>query len=76
MYWYDNKEHQLPHIHVHYQDYQSVFSIDDAKMIGGSLPKNKQKMIEVWIDIHKEELLADWKLAIQGAELFKIDPLR
>lgn len=76
MYWYDNKEHHLPHIHVHYQNYKSVFSIENSNMIDGDLPKNKQKMIEVWIDIHKDELLADWQLAIEGAELFKIDPLK
>ncbi len=76
MYWYDNKEHKLPHIHVHYQDDKAVFGIKDANLLEGILPKNKQKMIEVWIDLHKDELLADWELAIQGGELFKIDPLR
>jgi len=76
MYWYDNKEHKLPHIHVHYQDHRAVFDIKDAKLLDGSLPKNKQKMIEVWMDLHKEELLADWELAIDGGELFKIDPLK
>ena len=33
-------------------------------------------MLEVWIDLHQEELLADWELAIQGNELFKIEPLK
>jgi Domain of unknown function (DUF4160) len=30
MYWYDNKEHKLPHIHVHYQDYEAVVAIEDG----------------------------------------------
>lgn len=76
MYWYDNKEHKLPHIHVHYQDYKAVFAIENSKLLDGSLPNSKQKMIEVWIELHKEELLADWKLATQGEDLFKIDPLK
>jgi hypothetical protein len=30
----------------------------------------------MWIEIHKEELLANWELAINGQEVFKIDPLK
>jgi hypothetical protein len=76
MYWYDNKEHKLPHIHVKYQDYKAIFAIQDGTLLDDNLPNNKHKMLEVWIDLHKDELLADWELAVQGSELFKIDPLR
>lgn len=76
MYWYDNKEHNQPHIHVHFQEAKAVFAIKDGALLSGAIPPKKQKMIEVWIDLHKEELLADWELAISGAELFNIDPLR
>jgi len=40
------------------------------------LPKNKIKLIEAWIEIHKEDLMADWQLAIDGQEIFKIEPLK
>ena len=33
-------------------------------------------MVEAWIEIHKEELMADWALAISGQEVYKIDPLK
>jgi hypothetical protein len=33
-------------------------------------------MVQAWIAIHEEELAADLKLAIQGQELFRIDPLK
>jgi hypothetical protein len=32
--------------------------------------------VQAWIEIHREELLADWKLAIEGQQIFRIDPLR
>lgn len=32
--------------------------------------------IEAWIEIHQEDLMADWTLAINGETIFKIDPLR
>ena len=30
----------------------------------------------VWIEIHRDELLADWQLAVNGEEVFKIEPLK
>jgi hypothetical protein len=32
--------------------------------------------MEMWIEIHKDELLANWELAINGQEVFKIEPLK
>lgn len=34
------------------------------------------KLVEAWIEIHQEELMADWQLAVEGQQLFKIDPLK
>jgi hypothetical protein len=33
-------------------------------------------MVQVWIDLHREELLADWDLASEGVEPFRIDSLK
>lgn len=76
MFSYDNDQHHMPHIHVLYQDFEAIFSINDGSIIEGKISIKQRKMIEAWIEIHKEELLADWKLAISGQEIFKIDPLR
>jgi hypothetical protein len=40
------------------------------------IPAAKIRLVQAWVEIHREELLADWKLATEGAEVFKIDPLR
>jgi hypothetical protein len=42
----------------------------------GSLKPNKIKLLQAWVEIHAEELLADWDLAISGQRIFKIDPLK
>ena len=34
------------------------------------------KLVQDWIEIHKEDLMADWDLAINGENVFKIDPLK
>jgi hypothetical protein len=76
MYYLDNKQHKLPHIHTKYQDEEAVFSILDGVLIEGSLKTNKMKLVQAWIEIHQEELLADWELALKGETIFKIDPLK
>ena len=76
MYYFDNQRHNQPHIHVHYQDFSTVISIPDGSVLEGNIPKPKQKLIEAWIEIHQEELIADWQLAINGETVFKIEPLK
>lgn len=76
IFFYDNRQHNLPHIHVKYQGETAVFSIPEGEMIEGKLPNKKVRLIQAWIEIHQEELMANWDLASTGREIFKIDPLR
>ena len=76
MYFYDNKKHNIPHIHAEYGDYQATIAIEDGTLLGGSLPSAKMKLVQAWIEIHRDELMADWKLAVLGEPLFKIELLR
>lgn len=76
LYFYDNKQHNLPHIHVRYQDTKAIFSIETSEMIEGDLPKKQQKLVLAWMEIHHDELVADWELAVVGETPYKIDPLR
>ena len=76
MYFFDNKQHQMPHIHVKYQEQEAVFSIPEGDIIEGKLRKNKIKLVQAWIEIHKEELMANWELAVNGQDIFRIDPLK
>ena len=72
----DNDRHHLPHIHVRYSGEKASVSIDDGTVLAGSLPSRQLKMLQAWIEIHKDELNADWELAVSGEELFRIEPLR
>lgn len=76
MYFYDNKKHSIPHIHAEYAEYVASISIEDGKILSGQLPAKKLKLVAAWVEIHREELLADWKLAVAGEPIFKIEPLR
>jgi Domain of unknown function (DUF4160) len=76
MYYFDNKKHHLPHIHAQYGEEEAVVSITDGGVIEGSLRSNKLKLVQAWIEIHREELIADWQLAVSGQPVFKIEPLK
>ena len=76
MYFRDNRQHNLPHIHVRYQGDEASISIEDGVLIDGKLPPKQLKMVQVWIDIHKEELQVDWQLAVNGEDPFRIAPLQ
>ena len=41
-----------------------------------SLLPNKMKLVQAWMELHRDELLADWDLAVSGQHPYKIDPLR
>lgn len=76
MYYFDNQQHNLPHIHVHYQNDTAIIEVPSGSIIEGNLPKAKQKLVDAWVEIHKDELMADWELAMNGEPVFKIDPLK
>ena len=71
MFFIDNKKHSKPHIHVEYNDQVAVIGIPEGDLLEGTIPKNKMKLVEAWIEIHKDELMANWKLAVEGKPLFK-----
>jgi len=32
--------------------------------------------LQAWLEIHREDLMADWELAVNGMTPFPIEPLR
>jgi len=76
MLFVDTQQHHLPHLHVEYQGAEAVVSLPDGELIEGSLPAKKLRLLQAWITIHEEELMADWALAVKGEPVFKIEPLR
>lgn len=42
----------------------------------GELPKRQLRLVQAWAEIHREELSADWELAMNGEEPCRIAPLQ
>ena len=53
-------EHNPPHIHAIYGEYNGLFEISTMKMIEGDLPKKAQSLVEEWGSQYKDELMDMW----------------
>jgi len=72
----DNDRHNLPHIHVRYSGEKASIAIEDGRVLAESVPQKQLKLVQAWIEIHKDELFVDWELAVSGAQPFRIAPLQ
>jgi len=68
-------EHNPPHFHAVYNEYEAVFDFD-GNILSGDLPAGKKKLVVAWVEIHKQELNDGWEMAKSGKEPLSIEPLR
>lgn len=65
----------MPHVHVEYSGEEVVVALDGT-VIEGAIPKAKMKLLDAWMEIHREDLEVNWKLLSNGEQFFRIDPLK
>lgn len=70
------RDHNPPHIHARYAEYEAIFDIRMARIIAGKLPGTARQLVIKWIKLHTVELLEDWNRAIRKEQPFKITPLQ
>jgi len=75
MYKETSGKHNVPHIHVQYGEEQLVISLD-GEILEGEIPRPKKKLLDAWMEIHHDELVANWTLLSKGEKPVKIEPLR
>ncbi len=71
-----NERHHLPHFHVRYQDFKAAIAIEDGRVLAGDFPPKQLKLVQAWVELHRDDLFADWELAANGEEPFRIAPLQ
>lgn len=67
-------DHNPPHFHVEYQAYKAVVSIQEG-VVEGKMPKTALKLVFEWLELHKDELMENWKSIEEKKPLNKIEPL-
>lgn len=74
MFFSESEQHHLPHLHARYNANKATYDLESNK-INGEMPIKQDKLIQAWIQIHKEELNSLWILMREENEYFKIKPL-
>ena len=75
LYLLDNVHHHLPHIHARYAEFEASVGIAEGDVLAGELPRKQLRLVQAWIELHRDELMADWELAANGELPYKIEPL-
>ncbi len=75
MYLLDNQHHNLPHLYARYAEFEASINLSDGEVLAGHLPRKQLRLVQAWIELRRDELMADWELASSGELPYKIDPL-
>ncbi|MCE7980778.1 MAG: DUF4160 domain-containing protein [Caldilinea sp. CFX5] len=66
-------DHAPPHVHVKYQGDVRSYRIEIQTRTwmkpGQELPSSLRRLIEVWVEAHEQELLAQWQRARNGEQV-------
>ena len=64
--------HNPPHLHARYGRSKAMFRLSDARLLRGELPPLATKLVTEWMLQHRDDLEANWKLAVEGVQPEKI----
>ena len=68
-------DHNPPHFHVLYNEYDAEIEISNLTILEGKLPPRVLGLVMEWAELHKKELIDDWNLLQAGEKHNKIQPL-
>ena len=72
MYWTD---HEPPHFHAYYGEYDAQVLIATGEVMGGELPRRALRLVKEWTELHRAELMENWqrldvRVALTGGAVF------
>ena len=71
--YYD--DHNPPHFHAIYGEYEILVGISPIRIIEGSAPSRVKSLVFEWAALHQAELIADWDLCVKKQKPVAIAPL-
>ncbi len=69
------RDHNPPHFHAYYGEYEIAIAIHDGAVLWGSLPRRALGHVQEWRTSHISELEDDWQRARAHQALRPIAPL-
>ena len=67
-------DHDPPHFHAEYQEWEVSMDIRTGS-VEGKMPRRALNLLWMWLDDHRDELLANWERARNRVPLLPIAPL-
>lgn len=74
--YHDERKHHTPHLHASYADTEAVCDIATGEIIVGYLPTAQKRLVQAWIELHRDELRANWELLRAGESPVRIRGLQ
>lgn len=74
IYMYFN-DHNPPHFHVWYNEYQAAVAIQTLGLIEGKIPPKVLSLVVEWASLHQAELLDNWESLRSSGSYRCIEPL-
>lgn len=68
-------DHNPPHVHIQYGEYEAVLSIVSGKILAGDLPPKVRRLAREWLLKRKGDLLKAWQQARLHKNPGRIKPL-
>jgi len=70
------RDHQPAHFHAIFGEFEAQIDISEGEIIEGNLPKKALRLVQAWVELHREELLLNYKESQkEGGIISKIEPL-
>ena len=69
------KEHNPPHFHAVYGEFEAEIAIESLAVLIGKLPPKAMGLVSEWASLHQEELMNNWNNLRKDGSWFSIDPL-
>ncbi len=58
--YFQQSEHNPPHIHAIYGEYTGSIKIENGELIEGDLPIRALKLVQEWLQLNKTQVLEVW----------------
>ena len=70
------KSTSQPHIHADFQGATARITLEPCEITQSNLPEKQARLVLAWVEIHKDDLLANWQLVQHGQTPVVIDGLK
>jgi hypothetical protein len=69
-------DHGFPHFHARHAGASAKVRFDQIDVIESNLEVRQLRLVLAWAELHRDELLENWRRARAGETLLEIEPLR